>query len=300
MKKEKILKSIYSGSLTIGNIILDCDVLDNETRIISSQSIFKVFDRPSRGSRKIDKFIIDKKVIKLPPFLSSKKLFPLINTVLLDMIKPITFLDKNKEKKGYNAKILTEMCKLYLESRRKGILLKSQEKIAIQSEILLSSFSDIGIIALIDEATGYQYDRKYNTLRVLLEQYIQEEARKWLREFPNEFFTQLDKLYGNHKTIPKNRPMYYGRFINEYIYKPLEEGKILIELQNINPIIKNKENKTYRKNRHHSHMTEKIGLNQLRAQIFITLGLMRASTNIKKFKELFNRSNSNQLTLFDD
>ena len=78
--------------------------------------------------------------------------------------------------------------------------------------------------------------------------------------------------------------MYYGTFINKYIYKSLEKGKILSELKKANPVIK-KEKKVYRKHRHHQYLTEKIGIPQARIQMGKILGLMEISKNMDSFKK---------------
>lgn len=75
------------------------------------------------------------------------------------------------------------MCQIYLDARRKDLLLQSQEKPAIQAEILLSSFAMVSIDALVDEATGYQHDRKHDVLRLLLSKYISEGLQKWMLTF---------------------------------------------------------------------------------------------------------------------
>ena len=93
-------------------------------------------------------------------------------------------------------------------------------------EILQSAFAKVGITALIDEATGLQYDRKNDALRYLLQQYIAEGLQKWIKTFPDEFFDELNRLYENDTTQSSKRPQYYGKFINTYIYEPLEEGYI--------------------------------------------------------------------------
>ena len=115
------------------------------------------------------------------------------------------------------------------------------------------------------------------------------------KEFPNEFFTQLDKLYDNPKTTSKNRPMYYGNFINKYVYTPLEGGKILPKLKEVTP----RQGKGYRKNKHHQHLKREIGLPQFRIQMGKILGIMEISPNMRKFKNNFERTTGN-LTLFED
>jgi len=48
------------------------------------------------------------------------------------------------------------MCEVMLHGRREGLLVGSrQEIVATQYEIVLASLAKVGIIALVDEATGY-------------------------------------------------------------------------------------------------------------------------------------------------
>jgi len=290
---EKTLKALYQGKLPIGNLELDCYVLDDDknTRVISAAAIFQAFERPSRGNRKQDEFVDkDGNTITLPPFIASKTLYPLINQDILKVITPINFTDGNQNKKGYTAEILPAMCSLYLKARREKKLLSNQTKLAEQAEILQEAFARIGIIALIDEATGFQQNRKSDALRILLQAYLADEIKKWIKEFPDDFFLELDRLYGN-KTIKANkRPQYYGKFINKYVYQPIENGKINPELQKryVN------DNKKHRK---HQHLTE-FGGNQLRIQIGKILGLMQVAPNMNWFKQKQNRQG--QLSLFPD
>jgi len=70
----------------------------------------------------------------------------------------------------------------------------------------MEAFAKIGIVALVDEEIGYQLDRKHDALRLLLNKYIAEGLQKWLHTFPDTFFAELDRLYGNSKTGPRSRP----------------------------------------------------------------------------------------------
>ena len=99
-----------------------------------------------------------------------------------------------------------------------------------------------------------------------------------------------------HQEIDHNS---YGGFINKYVYKPLESGKFLTGLKEVNPTVKNKEGKEHRKNRHHQHLKKEIGLPQFRIQMGKILGLMEISPNLRKFKASFERTTGN-LTLFDE
>ena len=98
---------------------------------------------------------------------------------------------------------------------------------------------------------------------------------------------QLDKLYNNTKTISRNRPSYYGVFINTYIYEPIEDGYVKMELnkKNIRP-------DGSRKARFHQWLTSDFGVQQLSLQIGRVLSVMEDSSSIRTFKERMKRKAS--------
>ena len=254
---------------------LECAVLDDGTRVLTATSIFTSLGRSRKGMN--SRLIIEG--TKIPPFLASKNLEPLINKEIIDGTKLIQYKDGRRNCAGYKASLLPSICKLMLKARRKGdILTKPQEKIAIQCEILLTAFASVGIDALIDEASGYQYDRKHDALRILLNKYIVEELQNWVKTFPDQFFEQLDRLYENKKTISRKRPQYYANFINKYIYNPIEHGYVKKELDKMN--IKSD---CRRKARFHQWLS-KDGKSILTLQIGRIMGLMESCSTIDRFK----------------
>ncbi len=294
-------KALLKGILPIGGIELSCAVLEDGTRILLQTSVFKAFSRSKRGlSKKRQneaKIETETGVLQLPAFVAASNLKPFIGKELIEVLQPVEYLDGSKKASGYKAEILPELCNLYLEARRKGVIVSQQEPLAIQAELLLSSFAKIGITALIDEATGFQYDRKYNALRILLQQYIEEDIKKWVKRFPDKFFQEMDRLYKNPITKPTKRPLYYGKFINKYIYEPLEHGYVKQELNRRNITDMGK-----RKARFHQWLTD-FGVNQLTIQMGRVLGLMEISPNLRRFKEYSKRQSglsTIQLLLFDD
>ena len=292
MSEKKELKAMYSGKLPIGGLELDCYVLNDEknTRVLSASSIFSAFGRTSRGldiarQNEIKSFLDQKMpnngLRQIPPFLDSKGLLDIVNTDIVALLQPIQYCDvKNNILEGFKCELLPAMCELYLKARREKKLNKQQTKFAIQSEVLLSAFAKVGITALIDEATGFQYDRKNDALRYLLQQYITEGLQKWIKTFPDEFFDELNRLYENETMRSSKRPQYYGKFINTYIYEPLENGYIKAELDK-----KNITDDGKRKARFHQWLT-KFGKEQLTKQIWKVLGAMQVSTDLENAKFL--------------
>lgn len=73
--------------------------------------------------------------------------------------------------------MLVDIADGILEARSHIKLSPRQEIIADQCEILIRSFAKVGIIALVDEATGYQKVRE-ETLQTILKLYISNEILK--------------------------------------------------------------------------------------------------------------------------
>lgn len=293
----------YRWKLPIGGVILDCVVLDDGTRILPATSVFTAFWRPRKGLERqrenealdfLNKKYPNHTLQDIPPFLTSKAMLDLLSEEDIKSLQSIEYIDNGIVWRGYKCEILPEICSLYLEARRTGIL-DAKDPIANQAEVLLSSFAKVGISALIDEATWYQYNRKHDALRILLGQYIEEWMQKWLKRFPDEFFVELDKLYGNSKTSSRKRPLYYGKFINTYIYNPIEHWYVKAELdkQNITDEWK-------RKARFHQWLTD-FWVNQLTMQIGRVLGIMEMSKTIDVFKRHITKQKglTVQESLFD-
>lgn len=154
----------------------------------------------------------------------------------------------------------------------------------------------VGIDALVDEATGFQFDRKHNALRILLSKYIAEGLQKWIHTFPDSFFAELDRLYGNEPTIYRNRPQYYGKFINKYVYDPMENGYVKNQLDKLNI----KEDGRRRAKFH--QWFSRDGRNILSHQIGRTQMMMEMCADIEKFKAVAEKKKQESIApyLFDE
>jgi P63C domain len=283
-------KATHEGVLPLANVDLNVAVLDDGTRVISQAGVFKAFGRTKRGRAKDDV-----RVLNRPAFVDAKNLQNYINQGLEAVLNTIAYTAKNGSiVEGYNAEILPKICELYLDVRAGGDLDKRQEPLARASEVLLAK---VGITSLVDEATGYQYDRKHDALRILLSKYIEEGLQKWIHTFPDSFFAELDRLYGNPKTsASKGRPQYYGHFINKYVYDPIEHGYVKAELDKLNITDEGR-----RRARFHQWLTDE-GRTILTRQIGRVEGIMEMCKDIDHFKQVARRQKSITVApyLFDD
>lgn len=289
MDKIKLPKATHEGKLQIGETELNCAVLEDGTRIISRNAIFKAFGRTKRGRAKDDI-----RVLNMPSFLDAKNLQPFVGEDLMGVLKQIDYLDlKGKEDSGYNALIIPLLCKVYLDARAtknpdtgKAAITKSQEPLARASEILLLGLSKIGIIALVDEATGYQYDRERDELQKILKAYISDELLKWQKTFPDTYYKEIFRLNGWNYTVQdiRKRPGVVGKWTNKIIYQQLPKG-VLEELKKKTP-------KSIAGNytaRFFQSLTSDTGSPHLSAQLNQVIAIMRISDNWQQFIYNFNK-----------
>jgi hypothetical protein len=294
--EEKILKATHKGKLKIGDRELLCAVLEDGTRIISSKAIFQAFGRTMRGPRSSSLKTEDESMIKVPSFMDAKNLQPFIDNDLSQVIKPIEYQNTNgRINSGYKAEVLPLICDLYLSAKDAGVLTAKQVPLAAVSEIMVRSLSKVGIVALVDEATGYQAVREKDALQKLLALYIAKELLPWAKRFPDEFYKEMFRLRNwQYQPLSVKRPQVVGKLTNDIVYRRLPPG-VLEELQTKNP----PDAKGHRKYRHHQFLTEDIGNPHLEKHLAAVTALMRASFTYDGFKRLLERAYpiSDQLAL---
>ncbi|OTQ84926.1 hypothetical protein BG30_12250 [Bacillus subtilis subsp. subtilis] len=280
----KILTATHFGKLNIGEKELTCAVLEDGSRIISRNAVFKAFGRTKRGRKKGEIRVAD--MPTLPSFIDANNLTQYINGEVRDLLlNPVVYKAQNgRLVEGYKAELIPLMCDVYLTARMDKVLTKQQENLAIASEILVRSLSKLGIVALVDEATGYQADRDRNELQKLLSKYISKELLPWVKRFPDEFYKEMFRLKGwDYPTASGQRPGIVGHYTNRFVYDHLPPG-VKEELQKNNPSISGR-----RKYKHHQFLTEDIGNTHLEKHLLKVITLMQASESWSEFIKKFNR-----------
>lgn len=263
------------GELKLGDFSIPCYVLENGTRVLSGrgmQGILKIVENKNTGT-------------KIPVFLNNSTLKPFIFKDLDPAhFEPLECYDGGQKINGYEATVLVDICDGTLEARKCIELSDRQKIIADQCEILVRSFAKVGIISLVDEATGYQYDRERFELQKILNAYISDEILKWQLTFTDDFYKNIYRLWGL-PFIPKyirNKPSFIGKLTNKYIYELLPQGVV--------DRIKEKTGKTSKGNwkyKWHQSLTPEIGREHLKKQIIEVTTLMSVSRTKEQFDDLF-------------
>ena len=285
MESSKKIK--YKGELDLNGLIIPCYVLDDGTRILSGrgmQEALKMTDteegKQTSGTR-------------LARYLTQKTLNPFIVKYLTSgHFEPISCFDGSKKINGYNAEALADICDVFLQARKEIELSPRQAIIADQCEILIRAFARVGITALVDEATGYQYDREKDELQKILKAYISEELLPWQKRFPDVFYKELFRLNGWDFTVNgiKKRPGIIGKWTNMFIYEELPNG-VLDELKKKTP----KSESGTTPSRYHQLLTLDIGEPNLEKQINKVITLFQVSDNMKQFCDNFKKMKMRQI-----
>ena len=240
--------------------------------------------------------------ITLPVFVSARGLAPHITHELgVALSQPKLYYHKHggNPAHGVEASLLPEICDVWLKARDAGDLNNRQQHIALRADILMRELARVGIIALVDEVTGYQQVRDRDALERILEKYISNELGRWAKTFPDEFYQELFRLRGwQYNPFSVQRPSYVGTLTNDIVYDRLAPG-VLDELKRITP----KDDKGRRRHKYFQRLTEDVGHPKLRDHISGTIALMRAASDWRPFYRLLQRSfpkMGEQLSMNDD
>lgn len=254
----------HKGILKIADAEIPCFVLDDGRRVISGRALTSAIGMKGRGQGVAR--IATMKAVKLSQN----------NNLPLAIEKPILFLGGSPKvgqpSDGFEATVLQELCEALLEARDAGILVtEHEERYAKAADILIRSFARVGIVALVDEATGFQSERPKDALQQYLEMLVRKELAVWAKKFPDEFYENIYKLRGwVWPGIGKNRYSVVAHYTRDLVYERMAPG-LLKELEEKSP----KDEKGNRSNRMHQWLTGDIGDPMLASHLQSILTLQR-------------------------
>lgn len=271
--------------LTIGEIDIECYVLKDGTRVITQSSFTTAIGRAGASRGGGGRGPADDGQ-NLPVFLRTQSIRPFLTDEIIEAAKPVPFtLPKGQRAYGYRAELLPVVCDVYLKARQAGRLPSSQDNIARQAEILVRGLAQVGIIALVDEATGYQDVRARNALAEILETFVDKELQAWVQTFPADYYREMFRLRGlNFPTDSVKRPQYFGKLTNDIVYKRIAPG-VLDELKRV----QRKGSTGKPKDRLFQRLTQNAGYPKLREHLGSVVTLMKMSDDWDSFKRNLDR-----------
>lgn len=280
-------KATHRGEIAIGDTIIPCAVLEDGRRVLTENGITNaLLGSRSGASKRLKKAFVEAGT-PVPLFLAPERLKPFISQEMLEgPLCPVTYIDGSKTVVGFDATILPTACEIWLRARDAGKLQEQQLDKAQRAEILMRGLAHIGVVALVDEATGYQEVRDRKALQAILDKYIAKELAAWAKRFPNEFYQQMFRLKGwPFNPLSVARPGVVGKYTVDVIYERLAPG-LIEELERLNP----KTDSGFRKSRHHQWLTTDVGHAALAQHLHAVIGFMRASATWEQFIDMLDRA----------
>lgn len=183
---------------------------------------------------------------------------------------------------GYPATILADICESVLAARQAGVI-PPTSPIAKQCEVLVRGFARVGIIALVDEATGYQKDRARDALAQILEAFVAKELQPYLKTFPVDYYEHLFRLYNLPYPPVGNksfRPAFFGHITNDVVYARLAPELL--------PELKKAASKAERRTRLHQWLTSDVGHPRLREHLASIVSILKLSKTPEEFRANVN------------
>jgi hypothetical protein len=276
-------KKVVSGSqdrpLVIGSVEIECYVLEDGTRVISQGGMLTALGRSRRVSNKPGDDA------SLPPILRMQALRPFLSDEFIEEAQPVRFLLPNgRTANGYRAEVLPQLCEAWLAARADHALLPSQLGIAQAAEVIVRGLARVGIIALVDEATGYQDVRARDALAQILEAYVAAELQPWVKTFDVDYYKEMFRLRGlPFDPSSVKRPSYFGNLTNNVVYKRVAPG-VFDEIK----AQRAKDDKK-RRARFHQQLTAEVGHPKLREHIASVTTVMKLSDTWPDFMNKLER-----------
>jgi hypothetical protein len=284
-------EAIVDGNLRINGVVIPCAVFEHDSkpvRVITENGITNALLGSRSGASKRLKKTQKEHGAPLPIFVAPRNLSPFISNDLLDgLLHPLVYRVKNRLAKGFPAELLPQICNVWLMARDAAALLPQQMEKCKKADILMRGLAEVGIIALVDEATGYQELRDRNALHKILELFIPKELLPWTKRFPDEYWKHIFRLKGwkFNPVNPAQGPRAVSQIINSTVYDKLPDG-VVDMLKKKNPIISNGR----RKYKNFQFLTKDIGNPYLERQITLVIPLLRVAPNWRIFQMLFDKA----------
>lgn len=264
LDEEATPYSMFRGNLEIGDIEFECHVLNNGRRVLAQREVVRVLSG-GRDSGNLNRYLENN---------------PLYTEGFLDgRIVPFRMPKNPLTAIGYEAELLIEICDMYLQARDQKMLKANQQPMAKMAEVIVRSCAKVGLIALIDEATGYQKVREKQALQLKLQAFIADEMQEWVKMFPDAFWYELARLEGVHYS-PRHRPIRWGKYVMAFVYDAIDED-VGNTLREVNP------NPQYKRNHHQWLKTH--GRQRVNDQIQQVIAIMKLCDDMPDFRKKFER-----------
>jgi hypothetical protein len=283
----RTFKATHKGSFKEDfGLDVECFVLDDEPRsaVVSQRGMGAAIGLGDAGGR-------------LPTFLRGQKIAPYVGHELAEKLSnPLIFQWSTSGANtppavvyGYDVTMLIDICKAIIAAADAGKLLARQAHIAKQAHVILNASAKWGIRDLVYRLAGYDATKAEAVRAFKL--YVQEEARQWEKEFPDQLYEQWYRLYNLPKPA-RNKPWKFKHLTVDQVYTPLAQssGKVY----ELTRALRDQSGERWKKL--HQFLSE-IGVKALRTHLGRLLGMAEVSKTKVEYEGHVARVFGKQLIL---
>ena len=281
--ENKLPTAQYKGVLDLLGLEIPCYVLDTGQRVIG-RTAYTVALTGIKAGGGLEKYL---GVSSLKPFINMDMV---LEGMVAFSLPEVEGLDRDV--KGLPADLAIEIWRGFVSAMEASLvsdnvrLTSRQMQMAMKASALLGACAKVGLDALIDEATGAQYDRAADALRVKLKAYLEDEMRKWEKTFPDELWVEFARLT-NWKGTVTQRPKYWGRLVMELVYEYLDKD-VAKWLKENAPTPRHGQN-------YHQWLSGQYGLRKLVEHIWILIGVARTCEHMVELRQKMAELNGKTL-----
>lgn len=269
----KTPKVVNSGVLELFND-LPCYVLSDGQRVFRLSNLTKALRDKEHG--KFGNYLATSNIAKYLP----ERLRPLTDETHDRTPQGVMEFeyDDNIEK-GYNSEDFMDVCSAFVTANLNNEKLsEAQQEMVRNANKFILATAKIGIIALIDEATGYQAERNSKELQLKMKYFLVDEdssARDWEKTFPDELWFEFGRLT-NWKGSLKLRPRYWGKLVKALIYRLLDKD--------IAEYLENNKPPKYTGQKYFQWLNEGYGIKELTQHIWLIIGMSKTCRDLEELR----------------
>lgn len=283
LQRDALPVAVYKGVLELGGAEIPCYVLNNGQRVIGRTAYTESLTG-IKGGGDLEKYL---GVSSLKPFINMDLV---LEGMVAFSLPEVEGLERNV--KGLPADLAIEIWRGFINALEASLvdpevkLTTRQREMALKASMLLGACAKVGLDALIDEATGAQYDRARDALQVKLRAHLEDEMRKWEKTFPDELWMEFARLTRWKGTVTQ-RPKYWGKLVMELVYEYLDKD-VAKWLKDNAPAPRHGQN-------YHQWLSGQYGLKKLVEHIWVLIGVARTCETMIELRQRMAELNGRRL-----
>ncbi len=290
--------TVIAGSLRtpliVGNIKIPAYVINTEIgakAVLSGNGLQKAIGLPGKEGRELSSLLNKPGIKEIVPdslklLLSQRYLFkrPGAGGAI-----PQTY--------GYEAITLIQICKVFYDAGKKGLLDKDYQFIADKAEEYILAFAEKGVEQEVFRVTGYDELKSQLALVKLIGEHVSPIIQPYVPKFPSWFAEEIYRLKGwDYEPIKsgkiRNTNSQLGTITMDIVY-----DRLLPSLVEILKKLNNKRSKPGNlEHYHHQHLLDK-GVDLLKNHFNLLEGLLKSSTAWSQFMINLDRIRPSQNNL---